>query len=85
MSYNPKPIDTTVLQKNMDTKIQNMASRIHDSWAAERIIQGWTYGPERCDIDKRHPCIVPFDQLSDDEKKFDIVTARTAITLFLEL
>jgi ryanodine receptor 2 len=84
MSYNPKPIDTTGLEY-METKINNMASRIHDSWAAERIMQGWIYGPERCDTNKHHPCLIPFEQLSDDEKKFDLVTARTAIALYLEL
>ena len=54
-------------------------------WAAERIRQGWTYGPARDDAAKRHPCLVPYDQLSDAEKEFDRKTAVETLRLILAL
>ena len=48
-----------------------MAENVHDVWAATRLAQGWTYGPERDDTEKKHPCLVPYDQLPEEEKVYD--------------
>jgi ryanodine receptor 2 len=37
--------------------------------------QGWTYGPERSDALKHHPCLVPYDDLPEVEKAYDRDTA----------
>jgi hypothetical protein len=40
-------------------------SASHDSWMAQKIADGWVYGPEK-DPDATpptHHCIVPFDEL----------------------
>src|SRR5258705_8348203 len=35
----------------------------HDAWMADKIADGWTYGPVKDAIVKMHPYLVPFDQL----------------------
>jgi hypothetical protein len=35
------------------------------------MAEGWTYGPERDDQTKKHPCLVPYDELPDSEKVYD--------------
>lgn len=35
----------------------------HESWAAQKIADGWTYGPTKDPEAKTHPCLVPFDAL----------------------
>lgn len=35
----------------------------HEAWMAEKIKDGWTYGPERDEERKTHPCLVPWNQL----------------------
>ena len=62
-----------------------LASRNHDSWAASRIEQGWTYGPTRNDELKQHPSLIPFDELSEEEKALDYATAEEIILTFIEL
>jgi ryanodine receptor 2 len=37
--------------------------------------EGWTYGPERDGQAKTHPCLVPYDELPEDEKEYDRTTA----------
>ena len=48
-------------------------------WAATRIAQGWTYGARRDDAAKHHPCLVPYDDLTDEEREFDRNTSLETI------
>lgn len=45
----------------------------HDSWLAEKLAQGWTYGPEK-DVDaKTHPCCVAYDHLPAEQRRKDVL------------
>ena len=35
----------------------------HDAWMSDKLADGWTYGTEKDEEAKTHPCLVPFDQL----------------------
>lgn len=35
----------------------------HDGWMAQKVADGWTYGPEKDPEAKRHPCLVPYAML----------------------
>lgn len=43
----------------------------HNSWMEEKVNDGWVYGEVKDAEAKTHPCIVPFDQLPDFQKKKD--------------
>lgn len=43
-------------------------SASHESWAAERMGQGWVYGPTLDRDAKIHPNLVPFDQLPREQQ-----------------
>ena len=60
-----------------DDQIEIQAIREHDRWMAERIRSGWTYAPIRDNARKHHPLLVPWDQLSEDDKDKDRVTIKT--------
>lgn len=56
-------------------KLANLLSaNVHNVWAVGRIQEGWTYGPARDDARKETPCMVPFEELSDNEKAYVIWT-----------
>ena len=71
--YQPKPIETfgVELPENITPLIERLAENAHDIWAAQRLADGWTYGPQRDDQQKKHPCLVPYDQLPDSERQYD--------------
>lgn len=73
MTYQPDPIDTEseTLPQRLDLLIEKLAEHVHDTWAQQRIDDGWSYGEERDDTEKTHPCLVPYDDLSDAEKEYD--------------
>ena len=59
-TYIPQPVDANdvVLPEELNQLAEQMAKNVHEIWAQTRISQGWTYGPERNDITKKHPCLV---------------------------
>jgi len=43
-------------------------SASHDNWLAEKIAEGWVYGPEKNPELKTHPCCVPYDELPVEQR-----------------
>jgi len=55
----------------------------HESWLAEKVEKGWTYGPVKDPEKKEHPCMVPFEQLPLDQQQKDhlfVSTVRSMAT-----
>ena len=80
-TYSPKPIDTShvILSPSLLGLLEDLARNTHELWAQERIAQGWRYGVRRDDSTKQHPSLVPYEDLSEDEKRFDRNTAAGAL------
>lgn len=77
MNYIPKPFDTSeiTLDEELLELMESVAKNIHENWAAGRIKDGWVYGEKRDDEKKTHPCIVPYEELTEAEKDYDRVTS----------
>lgn len=45
----------------------------HERWMAQKLADGWEYGPEKDPEAKRHPCIVPFDALPVEQQAKDFI------------
>lgn len=85
--YIPAPLDTRDIElpKELDELIERMARNVHDVWAQGRMAEGWTYGEERDDKRKTHPCLVPYEALPDAEREYDRQTAVQTLKLILKL
>ena len=64
--------------------IETLAIFEHEAWVAERLSNGWIYGPERNANEKISPYLVPYNQLSEDVKDLDRDTIRN-IPVLLEM
>lgn len=84
-SYIPQPFDTKDIElpDELKTLVEQMAKNVHEIWAQTRISQGWTYGPERDDTEKEHPCLVPYEQLPEEEKVYDRNTSIETLKFIL--
>ena len=73
MKYEPRPIDTSavVLSDELLELTEQLARSTHDVWARGRFADGWTHGPRRDDARKKHPGLVPYEDLSESEKDYD--------------
>ena len=85
--YTPNPINTEniTLPADLEALTEKIAENVHDVWAAGRIADGWTHGETRNDAEKKHPCLVPYSELSDDEKAYDRNTALETLKLIVAL
>ena len=86
-NYIPQPIDTkgVVLPEKLNALAEEIAKNVHEVWAQSRINEGWTYGSERNDAEKKHPCLVPYEKLSDMEKDYDRNTSVETLKLIMKL
>lgn len=86
-TYAPQPVCTNdvELPKELEPLVEEMSKNVHDVWAEMRIKQGWTYGKERNDELKTHPCLVPYEELPDVEKEYDRNTSIETLRLIIKL
>lgn len=85
--YTPKPEDTSSisLPEDLLPLIEDMAKNVHEVWAQNRIAEGWSFGPVRDDGARKHPCLVPYEDLPESEKEYDRATSQQTLKLILKL
>lgn len=85
--YIPKPVDLSDVEipRELEALREAIAENTHDVWAAERFAQGWSYGIQRDDTKKHHPCLIPYSMLPENEKEFDRVISINTIKLIQKL
>lgn len=86
-NYIPQPIDTkdVVLPKELDALAEEIAKNVHEVWSAGRMKDGWSFGEVRNDLEKHHPCLVPYEELSETEKAYDRNTSQETLKLIMKL
>jgi hypothetical protein len=87
MSYKPDPIDTSSVKLTPEILelTERLARNAHETWARQRLGEGWSYGPQRDDRRKEHPCLVSYGELPDSEKTYDRQTAMETVKMLLAL
>lgn len=85
MSYEPKPLDTQGVDlEPFQGVTEFLAEQVHEAWAAKRIAEGWSHGPARDDEKKQTPNLVPYDQLSEEDKDYDRRVSSHTLALLLQ-
>lgn len=87
MAYQPKPLDTSTVELTPELLelTELLAKNTHDVWAQQRLSQGWTYGPQRDDNLKHHPSLIPYEELSEQEKDYDRSTSLETLKAIVGL
>ena len=53
----------------------------HRAWLVYKTAEGWKYGPKKIVELKEHPCMLPFDQLPQDQQVKDYLFTAVVRTL----
>lgn len=85
--YKPEPINTddVVLDSDITELSELIARNTHEVWSLGRINDGWTYGEKRDDEKKHHPCLIPYEELTEEEKDYDRNTSLETLKLIVKL
>ena len=85
--YTPKPMNTddVELSEELLKLTEKLAKNTHEVWASGRISEGWSYGEKRDDLNKKTPCLVPYEELPESEKEYDRNTALEALKFIVKL
>ena len=86
-TYTPNPVNTQgiLLPHELELLAEDIAKNVHEVWAAGRMKEGWSYGTERNDAAKKHPGLVPYEELSESEKEYDRNTSINTLKLIVKL
>ena len=57
-------------------------SASHESWLAEKLANGWKYGPVKDAEKKEHPCCVAYEELPADQQTKDYLFGAVAAATF---
>ena len=74
IKYAKKVDDASFLEK-LEPYKDILARMEHSRWCAEKCLNGWEYGP-RNDKNKKHPDLLPFDELESVAQKKDLDTVE---------
>lgn len=85
--YIPNPLDTTnvELPQELLNLAEEIAKNVHEVWSQNRMNEGWVYGPVRNDEKRETPCLVPYEELPEEEKAYDRNTAFSTLRLIVSL
>lgn len=86
-TYQPRPVDNSAIELSGELLelTEQLAENAHDHWAKRRISEGWSWGAKRDDEAKKHPCLVPYEDLPDSEKQYDRATAMETLRAIIAL
>lgn len=84
--YNPNlnRFEDVEMTKELKRLVAVISEQVHDNWAAARLNEGWSYGEFRDDLLKKHPGLIPYDELTETEKDYDRLTVETVIKYLVE-
>jgi hypothetical protein len=86
-TYKPSPVDTKGVEvpAELHSLAEKLAENAHEVWAVQRISDGWSYGSQRDDTQKKHPCLIPYRDLPDSEKVYDRKMSGETLKMILAL
>ena len=45
--------------------------KLHTAWMKSRVEEGWTFGPVKNTETRQHPCLVPYEELPETQRRKD--------------
>lgn len=85
--YTPQPVDTRSvrLPNSINLLSELLSQNAHEVWAVGRIQQGWRWGPQRDNDELLHPDLVPYEDLTEQDKQYDRDTSMSTLKVITAL
>lgn len=56
----------------------------HDAWCAVRMAAGWTYGFQKSELARTHPCLVAYEDLPPEQRAKDFIFKGVVMAIAAE-
>ena len=76
-----KTMGKPAIKKFTKEQVDLLAEEEHERWIKEKIADGWVYNAVKNDRKKHHDCLVEWDKLTKEQKKWDVKTVEEMIPL----
>ena len=85
--YRPKPLNLSniILPPTMDAVVEFSAQNFHETWAADKVRNGWRGGEQRDNAKKIHPLLVQWNALKAEDKENNLYAARNMFKMIQKL
>lgn len=80
---NPKSLSPELFPELFHDLLESMAENIHESWAYNKMQEGWTFGENHDRTKKKHPSLKPYSGLDESQKDYDRNTALATIAILI--
>jgi hypothetical protein len=51
--------------------------QLHEEWLKQKVKDGWVFGVKKDQINKIHPCMLPYDRLPSNDRTKDAIFGAT--------
>lgn len=65
--------------------IELLSEKVHNAWMKEKEAQGFSYGKDYDKEKKKHPDMLPYNELKEEVKEYDRATVRAVLQAQKEL
>ena len=74
-------------KEDMEEKklIELLSEKVHNAWMKEKEAQGFSYGEEYSKEEKKHPDMLPYNELKEEVKEYDRATVKAVLQAQKEL
>lgn len=76
---NPRSMNPDKMPPEIAVLIEKLAENIHETWAWQKMKEGWTFGETLDRNSKEHPSLKPYSELDESQKAYDRNTASATI------
>lgn len=85
--YTPQPVDTkhVRLPNSINLLSELLSQNAHEVWAVGRVQQGWRWGRQRDNDKQLHPDLVPYEELTEQDKQYDRDTSMSTLKVITAL
>ena len=68
-------------KEDMEEKklIELLSEKVHNAWMKEKEVQGFSYGKDYDKEKKKHPDMLPYNELKEEVKEYDRATVRAVL------
>ena len=89
VNYDTNTIDIELKQTKEDVEekklIELLSEKVHNAWMKEKEAQGFSYGKDYDKEKKKHPDMLPYNELKEEVKEYDRATVRAVLQAQKEL